>query len=194
MTLTEATALLTVALRAYPAAASKLDTLAQKAMFALWAEMLEDVPFVVAHAAMKTHIGGSKFFPTVGEIRTIIAESTAGRARLGGDAWGDVLKAIGRHGRHRELDALTAMAKVDPIAAHCTRRLGWVALCDSENAVADRKQFIDLYEQTAARAAQDAVTATLPGAAQRDGGSLPPAAGAAAQLVGDVVRALGGGR
>lgn len=187
MNLDEATQLVTTAGVLYPAWWLKLDKRTQEATFAAWASMLEDVEPRAGLAALKRHAATNKWPPSIAEIRAIVAESQHGRARTGAQAWEDVRRAIGSVGRNR------APTFTDPVTALVVNGLGWVELCNSENATADRARFIDAYEQHARRAAEDRSVASLPGVARP---ALPDAA-PVSSLVGDVaakLRALPGGR
>ena len=182
MTETEAAQAVAIALAACPQHAARLDRAAVADMVKAWTMLLEDVSAAEVAAALKRYLATSKWLPAASEIRTIVAESRHGRRRPGADAWGDVLKAVGRYGMNR------SPAFDDPLVAHCVARLGWRELCLSENATADRARFIELYDQQARAAAEDAVVGALPGAATPalPGGAAPPAS----QLVGRTAKAL----
>jgi hypothetical protein len=87
----------------------------------------------------------------VSDIRRTVIELEKGPVRPGGEAWGDVLRAIGRYGSHRapgidfEFD--------DPEVARCVKALGWSNLCnsDADGQRADRARFIELYGVHAAQ-------------------------------------------
>lgn len=126
-----------------------------------YARMLADLEYTPACAAVE-RVAATHTYPTVlpaiAEIRAAYAELTRGDVRAGGDAWGDVITAIRRFGVHRRprFD--------DPLVADAVRSLGWENLCNSENAVADRSQFVALYDKLAAVARRDEVTSSLPAA------------------------------
>ena len=144
MTEAEAEQAITMALAVLPQHARSLDAAAISATAKGWAWILDDIESRDVLGALKRHLATSKWLPTPAEIRTIVDEAAHGRRRNGGDAWGDVRREIGRAGRYRAPrfdDAITALA---------VSRLGWVELCDSENAVADRARFIELYDRLAA--------------------------------------------
>ncbi len=185
MTPTEAHQLVLRALAARPTPASFLDAVTIKGMVAIWADVLSDIDPTEAAAALKRWIcddANAGKLPEPGQIRRITDEARNGRRRPGGDAWGDVLREIGATGRYRD------PRFSDPVTAVVVRRLGWRELCDSENPVADRARFVQLYDQLATEAVSDRAVATLPGVARP---ALPPSA--ARELVGAVANRLGGG-
>ena len=185
MTPAEAHQLVVRALAARPTPASFLDAVTVKGMIAIWADVLADIDPSDGAAALKRWIcddanAGKR--PEPGQIRRIADEARHGRKRHGGDAWGDVLREIGRTGRYRSPQF------VDDVTARAVARLGWRELCDSDNAVADRARFVQLYDQLATEAVSDRAVASLPGVARP---ALPPSA--AHELVGAVAKRLGGG-
>lgn len=160
MNLAEATQLVTTAGVLYPAAWSKFDAPTQRATFAAWASMLEDVPLLAALSALKRHAATNKWFPSVAEIRAVVAESTHGRRRSGIDAWGDVRAAVGRDGRNR------TPKFSDPLVARVVASIGWVSICDSEDEMVERAHFAKAYDALALGAAEDRAVADLPGVAR----------------------------
>jgi len=168
MNATEAKHAIAIALASCPTAASFLDADAVKGMRAAWLMLLEDIPSEEAMPALKRYLGdpsNAGRIPSPGHIRAIVDEARHGQRRSGGDAWGDVVAAIGAQGRNRTprfADALTAFV---------VSRLGWVHLCDSENAVADRAQFVRLYDAESGKVAGNRAVASLPGAAMP---GIPP--------------------
>jgi len=105
-----------------------------------------------------------------------------------------VLKAISRAGRNRTPGVDFDFR--DPLVLEAVRALGWVQLCDSENQVADRARFVELYDALAAKSRRAAITENLPAvqrfralqaAQEREPAALPPAGGEA-RTVGQVLR------
>lgn len=161
-TITEADAAeaVAIALGALPQHAVKLDPGAIDAMSLAWYRLLCDLTPGQLNAALARHLAVSPWLPTVAELRAIASAAVVGRRRAGEDAWGDVRQQIGATGRYR------TPRFGDPLTARCVERLGWVALCDSENATADRARFARLYDQLAAEDAEDAAVCGLPGVAR----------------------------
>lgn len=162
-----------------------------------YARMLADLEYPAACAAVERTAATHRFphLPSVAEIRDAYAELTRGAVRAGGDAWGDVQAlhsptskrpgcSVYRHPRPEDVE--------DPVTWRCIQQLGWVSLCNSENPVSDRAQFIALYDKLAASDRREAVTATLPAATRL----RELAAGKVAELAGAIgggARRLGGG-
>lgn len=183
MTPSEIAKLITITLAACPTPASFLDTAAIEDMTAAWSFVLDDIAAADALPALKRVLAeGDGKIPAPGQIRKIVDMAAHGRRRHGGDAWGDVLREIGRTGRYR------SPSFADEVTARAVARLGWRELCDSENPVADRARFVQLYDQLATEAVSDRAVASLPGVARP---ALPPSA--AHELVGAVAKRLGGG-
>lgn len=160
----EAEEAVAIALAACPAHAAKLDANAAKNMVTAWMMMLEDLPGAEVAAALKRHIATSKWLPSVAELRELVAEAKYGDRRPGGDAWGDVLRAIATVGAYR------SPAFADPVVARCVHALGWRELCLSENQAADRARFVELYDKLAATERREQTIGALPGASRQ---SLP---------------------
>lgn len=180
MTDTEAAKLVTVAVSACPTQGGKMAREQIRDMAMAWAMLLEDIDYADGAAALKRWLATSHWLPAPSQLRAIVAESRHGRRRSGVDAWGDVLAAVHRDGRNR------VPVFDDPIVARVVDRMGWVRLCDSEDATADRARFASAYDRLAAEAAEDATVATLPGVARP---ALPERTGAH-HLVAAVTRAL----
>ena len=82
------------------------------------------------------------------EIREACITAVEGDRRTGLEAWGDVLRAIGRQGAYRVpgVDFLWR----DPIVARCVSALSWPELCGSEMVASERARFIEAYDRMAA--------------------------------------------
>jgi hypothetical protein len=131
----------------------------------VYERMLADLEVNAATAAVQRLIGLAKFLPTVADIREAALALTSGERRPGGDAWGDVLRAIGTHGYMRTPGKDFRFD--DPVTARCVSQLGWRELCDSTNAQADRARFIELYDELAKTTRRDELTRALPAVARQ---------------------------
>lgn len=160
MTDTEAAKLVTIAVAACPTQGGKMGDKQIRDMAAAWFMLLEDISYADGSAALKRWLATSHWLPAPSQLRAIVAEAKHGRRRPGADAWGDVLSEVGRTGRYRQ------PVFTDPVVARCVDALGWVRLCDSENAIADRARFVELYDRLAAADAEDRSVASLPGVAR----------------------------
>lgn len=111
----------------------------------VWYQLLKDLPYDLANAAIQRYAITNKFPPSIAEIREQAA------LLMDGDlindwatGWNQVMRAIGAYGQWSEEKALESM---DEITRACVKRLGWKELCMSENPVADRANFRMIYEQ-----------------------------------------------
>lgn len=154
MTKAEVTKLVAVMCAAFPAAKVTADTCA------IYERMLADLDYPVANAAVEQLLAIQRFMPTVAEIRARCFALSLGEVKAGGEAWGVVVKAIGRYGRNRTPGVDFQFP--DPVVGECVRALGWGALCDSEMQSADRARFIELYDTLAQRARNTQLGEGLP--------------------------------
>jgi hypothetical protein len=152
--------LIAVMTAALPREWSFLTKEQQKATEAIYVRMLADLPYAAASSAVESLLSTSKSMPTIGEVRIATMRAMHGDVRAGGDAWGDVRRAISRYGMNR------APLFDDPAVERVVRALGWRELCQSENDVSDRARFIELYDRFAREQRHEANVSQLP-AAQR---------------------------
>lgn len=180
MTEVEAQKLVTVLVTAWPTSFARLDANQRTDTMRLYREMIADLDYAAANAAVKRLIASSRFLPTVAEIRESAIQADCGPQRAGGEAWGDVLAAVHRFGVYR------SPAFADPLVARAVSALGWEEICNSENQAADRARFVELYEKLT-------VTERRELAMPADVRRLPePRAGRAISF-GDALKALGNG-
>jgi len=146
--------LVAVLIAAFPSAKISTET------SAVYERMLGDLDYPAANAAIERLLATSKWLPTVAEIREAALTLYAGEIGAGGEAWGEVVAAIGRYGRNRTPGVDFQFA--DPVTAECVASLKWRELCDSDNQVADRARFVELYDQLAARHRRSLLSESLP--------------------------------
>jgi hypothetical protein len=110
---------------------------------------LEDLSVEDARAAVNRAIKTMKWLPNVAELRELVVSTTMTTARkTGAEAWGDVMKAIGKYGRNRVPGV--SFEFTDALVARVVDSLGWADLCNDDDAAArasSRKRFIEAYEQ-----------------------------------------------
>lgn len=110
----------------------------------LWFRQLQDIPFPVAEAILAKWVETNKWSPSIADIRDGVAEiQNGGPAPDWGEAWDQAMTAIRRFGSYDEDGAL---ASLPPLTRETVRRLGYKSLCWSENQVADRANFRQVYE------------------------------------------------
>lgn len=128
--------------------------LPNKESMELWFTQLNDLSYEVAVKVLNVWVTTEKWSPSIAEIREKALELTDDSVKANwADGWEQVLKAIKYYGRYREEEALASM---DDITRGITKRLGFRNLCDSENIIADRAQFRNIYEQVSERQKKEA--------------------------------------
>lgn len=125
------------------------DEKALEAMVKAYAVLLADIDYARCNAAVRVLLQSKNSIPAVADIRRTVLELERGPVRPAGDAWGEVLKAIGRYGAYRTPGVDFQFSH--PEVAHCVNSLGWKVLCTSEDQTADRARFIELYGAVAAQ-------------------------------------------
>lgn len=149
-------------LASYPAQRARMSDADVLAMMDAYSSGLSHLDDVMVRRAITALVLSERWMPTIAQIVSKVSEMRDGHKREGGEAWGDVMQAIRRYGYVRSPGVDFQFD--DPLVARCVRALGWVELCSSENAVADRARFIELYTDLANRDSVDrAVGAALPG-------------------------------
>lgn len=186
MTSTECKKLVAMLLGAYPQ--SRISAATPE----IYERMLADLEWIAANAAVERLLATAKFMPTIAEIREAALAVTVGEVKRGGEAWGEVQRLLARYGAKR-YDIGWKAPIADPVAAQVVAALGWVAMCDSENQVADRARFIDLYDQIAARDRRSMTADHLPSAQRLKAAASPAQITDASGLVAGLARQLGGG-
>src|ERR1044072_4862148 len=129
----------------------------------LYRRMMRDLDANACTQAIARLIATSKKLPKIAEIRSATMAQLQGRREFGLEAWGRVQKAVAREGIRKRPGDNTERRPGDfhfagddgPIILRCVDAMGWEYLCCSENQVADRARFIELYEQLATGAIED---------------------------------------
>lgn len=121
------------------------DFLANKESAEVWYELLKDISYEQAKAAVMKHSLTSKWSPTIAEIRES-AVSIAEPEKSWSEGWEQVRLAIGRYGYCNEKDALESM---DAVTREAAKRLGWQTICTTEldDIHVLRANFRMIYEQ-----------------------------------------------
>lgn len=119
----------------------------------MYEELILDLDFNVAKAAVIRLIQSSKFLPSIAEVRLAARDVTTGLRRTGLEAWGDVTRAIRQVGSYR------VPAFADPLVAEAVRSMGWLELCLGDNESALRARFVDAYDAMSRREHSEAAIA-----------------------------------
>lgn len=114
----------------------------------LWYMQLKDLPYEVASTALNMWVATNKWSPTIADIREKSADLVQGEQKEWSEGWERVVKCIGSYGYNRQDEALATM---DEITRECVKRLGWMNICMSENLMADRANFRQMYESISER-------------------------------------------
>lgn len=114
----------------------------------LWYAQLQDLPYEVASTALNKWVATNKWSPSIADIRSSSTDLVQGETPDWGAGWQQVVDAIRYYGYNRQDEALESM---DEVTRQCVKRLGWMNLCLSDNAMADRANFRQIYEQIAER-------------------------------------------
>ena len=127
----------------------RFDTKALDAMVDAYAALLADLDYARCNAAVRVLLQSKTWIPSVADIRKTVLELERGPVRPAGDAWGDVLEAVRRYGAYRSPGVDFQFD--DPEVARCVQALSWREICLSENQIADRARFIELYGEVASQ-------------------------------------------
>lgn len=114
----------------------------------LWFRQLQDIPFIVAEAALNKWVATQKWSPTIADLREMAVSVTAGEKALWSDGWEQVQTAIRKYGMY---NIGAAMDSFDDVTKQTVKRLGFRDLCLSENPMQDRANFRMIFEQIAER-------------------------------------------
>ncbi|MEY8321883.1 replicative helicase loader/inhibitor [Lachnospiraceae bacterium 46-61] len=143
MTREEVTQVLAVLKANYSGALKDITRQEAEGKINLWITMFADTDKEMMNLAIRKIIATSKYFPTVAEVREVLAEINSIRVIDSGEAWGEVISAIRNYGWSREGEALENMSEN---TRNVVKRMGWMNLCKSENIVTDRAHFLKIYE------------------------------------------------
>lgn len=123
----------------------------------LWFAHLRDLPYEVASCALNKWVTTNVWSPTIADLRRLAVEVSKGEPKDWGTAWAEVLDAARYLGRYQKAEAL---AGFDDVTRRAVNALGWEEICISEDLTALRANFRMVYENAAAKQAQNAA---LPG-------------------------------
>ena len=109
----------------------------------VWFALLHDLDYQILSKALQKHMLTNKFKPTVAELREIYADLICPVVSDWSEGWEKVSRAIGHYGMYRAEEAL---ASFDDVTRETVKRLGFQNICLSENIVADRARFAEIYQ------------------------------------------------
>ena len=109
----------------------------------VWYALLHDLDYQILSKVLQQYMLTNKFKPTVAELREIYTELVSPTISDWSEGWEQVSKAIGHCGMYQEK---AAMESFDEITRGVVKRLGFQNICLSENIVADRARFAEIYQ------------------------------------------------
>lgn len=123
---------------------SRENILPNQQAMELWYRQLQDIPYEVAEAVLSKWVSANKWSPSIADIREgMAAIASGGQTPDWGQGWNQAMEAIRKYGSY---DEPSALASLPPLTRETVRRLGYRSLCWSENQVADRANFRQVYE------------------------------------------------
>lgn len=112
----------------------------------LWYEMLKDIDYKSASAAIKRWVSLNKWCPTIADIREMSAEVKGNTVNEWEEEWDKVIDAVHRYGYTRPEEALNSLPEM---TRNIVKRLGYKTICMSENISIERANFRDVYNREA---------------------------------------------
>ena len=109
----------------------------------VWFALLHDLDYQILSRALQKHMLTNKFKPTVAELREIYADLICPTISDWSEGWEKVSRAIGHYGMYRTEET---MESFDEVTREAVKRLGFQNICLSENIVADRARFAEIYQ------------------------------------------------
>ena len=109
----------------------------------VWYALLHDLDYQILSKVLQQYMLTNKFKPTVAELREIYTELVSPTISDWSKGWEQVSKAIGHCGMYQ---GKAAMESFDEITREVVKRLGFQNICLSENIVADRARFAEIYQ------------------------------------------------
>ena len=109
----------------------------------VWFALLHNLDYQILSKALQKHMLTNKFKPTVAELREIYADLICPAISDWSEGWEKVSRAIGHYGMYRTEEA---MESFDEVTREAVKRLGFQNICLSENIVADRARFAEIYQ------------------------------------------------
>lgn len=127
--------------------------LPNNAAMELWYQQLQDIPYNVCTLAVNKWVAINKWSPTIADIREY-ATGIGGQESDWSEAWEELMKNIQIYGFYRVAEGKKALSD---LTRKTVERIGYVHICNSENIIADRANFRDIYNSLLAREKKQAV-------------------------------------
>ncbi len=120
----------------------------------VWYQMLMDIPYEVLSLAVQHHIATGQYPPTIAEIRSRCADILCSELDDWTEAWSKVLDVVSRYGLNNGQEGIK---QLDRVTVEAVKRVGYWAICNSENIAIERANFRTAYEQIVEKEKQKAV-------------------------------------
>lgn len=122
----------------------------------VWFDMLNDLDYTLAQAALMKVLSTARFFPTVAEIREAAASLMPSDVPQAEIAWGEVVRAVQKVGYMRTPEWS------HPVIGGVVQAMygSWKSCCETmqvDTAGVDRRQFLDMYATLSRRTREDAL-------------------------------------
>lgn len=118
----------------------------------IWYGFLKDLDYQQTAAAVQRWVANNRYAPTISDIRSEVQSVQGNTPPDWGDGYAAMKKAISKYGYMNEEDAINSL---EGITKETVKRLGWMNICMSENEVALRSNFRDLFNELASRKKTD---------------------------------------
>lgn len=153
---------------AYPTQRARMQDSDVRAMFAAYQLGLGDLDEPACMQAVARLVMSSKWIPTIAEIRAEVGVVVHGDETVAVQQWGEVSRRIKRYGQSEPPGHGRNPPFEDPITRQVVYALSWFDLCASTTPAADRKNFVEAYQQMqkqerkSAQLSPGAISKTLP--------------------------------
>lgn len=117
----------------------------------LWYGMLKDLDYMDLVKALQKYASENRFPPTVADLRGQCATIVNGEIKPWEDGWQEVCEAIRKYGYMREGEALHSLSDM---TRKIVLSMDYQYLCSSENPMADRANFRDIYNNMVSKQRQ----------------------------------------
>lgn len=117
----------------------------------LWYSMLKDLDYEAVTVALQKYASQNTFPPTVADLRGGCAEVQNGEYKSWEEGWHEVCEAIKKYGYMREGEALHSLSDM---TRKIVLSMDYQYLCSSENPMADRANFRDIYNNMVSKQKQ----------------------------------------
>ncbi len=133
----------------------------------VYIDMLADLDFDEAQAAVKKLMATSTFFPSIAEIRQAVADLRTRHLPEPEEAWEEVMRELRRVGGY--LDIYGPLQFSCEEVRRAVKAIGWQTLCMSESIGVERAHFLRIYDTFRRRTKEDANLGPLLGAPRKEG-------------------------